>query len=270
MNELAEASERLSEAEARQLTEQLRGALHGVYELMVRVYQGRAWEALGYSTWLDYCQTEFAQLNLQPSKSDRHEVVMSMREAGMSVRAISAATELGRGTVQREISSTEDAGVPNGTRGMDGKSYAASAAQRSAEPEDKDVLDDEVMELDAALDQDAGAFGIGMLSPSIPAKSTVPVPAADFEPLLRALSQTCQEGKRVLAGGNLSRFTHEDLIRETAQALVTMAGVLDSVNFGAAEIGTKSRKEVVTAPDCAVTTLDQLVQELGTNGNSQS
>lgn len=256
MNELAQKT--LDESEARELTERLRGALQGVYDLMVEVYQGRAWEALGYSSWVEYCEVEFAQMNLQPAKNDRHEVVMSMREAGMSVRAIGAATELSVGTVQRELSSAEDAGVPNGTRGMDGKTY--SAPKRTTKEEVPEVLEGEFVDLDAALDQDAGEFGIEMLTPPAPPSLSATDSLEELEPLMRALSQTSQEGKRALAGGGLAKITHEGLVRETAHAVVTMAGVLDSVNVGAAR---KSRREVQKALDCAVTTLDKLRQELG-------
>jgi hypothetical protein len=84
---------------------------------------------LGYSTWDEYCTKEFGAAHLRLPREERPEVVASMREVGLSVRAISAATGLGIGTVARELADAPP--VPNGTpepeiTGLDGKVYAPS------------------------------------------------------------------------------------------------------------------------------------------------
>jgi hypothetical protein len=100
----------LNADDARALTEQIRSGLERVSDLIIRAYTERAWEALKYPCWDDYCNGEFDTARLGIPREDRAETVASLRTAGMSVRAIASATGISRGTVQRELS-----GVPNGT-----------------------------------------------------------------------------------------------------------------------------------------------------------
>ena len=97
--------------EARSLTDQIKNGIEVLWDFIKRAYTGRAWIALGYSSWDEYCDREFGQTRLRLPREERNEVVCSLRESGLSVRAISSATGLGVGTVHREI----EAGVPNGT-----------------------------------------------------------------------------------------------------------------------------------------------------------
>lgn len=184
---------------ARNLTNEIRRALEFTWDLVIKAYQGRAWLALGYKTWNDYCVKEFGNQHLAIPREDRDEVIGSLRSAGLSVRAISDATGLGRGTVGRSISakaevespippsgSLEDGepGVPNGTpgnsdkssradsksqkvQGVDGKMYDRSA------PKPKPKLDDSVeqnldgqTDIGDALDTSLEDLGITPISPN--------------------------------------------------------------------------------------------------------
>ena len=113
----------LSSVDARELTDRIRLGVEAVWELVKHAYVSRAWSVLGYDSWDDYCTREFGNSRLQLPREERPEVVASMREIGMSTRAIAAATGLGHGTVARNLPS----GVPNGTpapvEGLDGKTY---------------------------------------------------------------------------------------------------------------------------------------------------
>jgi hypothetical protein len=95
--------------EARLLTDDIKVALSFIWELVRQAWDGHAWEALGYESWSDYCRTEFPD-RPQISREARPELIAAMREAGMSLRAIEAATGLSKSTVGRELSA-----VPNGT-----------------------------------------------------------------------------------------------------------------------------------------------------------
>ncbi|WP_280316645.1 hypothetical protein [Nocardia wallacei] len=114
---------RLSSADARELTDRIRIGVEAVWELVKRAYVSRAWSVLGYDSWDDYCTREFGHSRLRLPREERSDVIASMREIGMSTRAIAAATGLGHGTVARNL----PAGVPNGTpapvTGVDGKTY---------------------------------------------------------------------------------------------------------------------------------------------------
>ncbi|MFF3566865.1 hypothetical protein ACFYXQ_03690 [Nocardia jiangxiensis] len=119
----AAALPRLSPVEARDLTDRIKVGVEAVWELVKQAYVSRAWLVLGYDSWDDYCTREFGNSRLQVPRENRSEVVASMREFGMSTRAIAAVTGMGHGTVVRNL----PAGVPNGTpapvMGVDGKTY---------------------------------------------------------------------------------------------------------------------------------------------------
>jgi hypothetical protein len=112
----------LTENEARELTAQIYGHIDMAWTKIKSAYYGRADQALGYESWDDYCVAEFHGAALRLPRERRREAVATLSEAGLSVRAIAAATGAGRSTVGRDI-----AGVPNGTpgdtRGLDGKTY---------------------------------------------------------------------------------------------------------------------------------------------------
>ena len=116
----------LNEADARELTNQIAEGLADVHALIVQAWEGRVWEPLGFETWDAWIDANFRGLQLRPPREQRDEVIQSMREAGMSMRAISQATDLSYSTVQR----VAPAGDPNGSPeessnvvGLDGKSY---------------------------------------------------------------------------------------------------------------------------------------------------
>jgi hypothetical protein len=44
---------------ARDLTDRIKAGVNNVAELLHRVHEGRAWLALGYDSWKQYCETEF-------------------------------------------------------------------------------------------------------------------------------------------------------------------------------------------------------------------
>ena len=131
----------LNETDARELTNQIAEGLADVHALIVQAWEGRVWEPLGFETWDAWIDANFRGLQLRPPREQREEVVQSMREAGMSVRAISQATDLSYGTVQRSTS-----GDPNGSPeqdakvvGLDGKSYKRPATTAEAPAEFADV-----------------------------------------------------------------------------------------------------------------------------------
>lgn len=163
----------LTQVAARDLTDQIRTGMETVWHLIRAAYQGRAWEALGYHTWDEYVTREFGNLYLRPPLEERQDVVMSLREAGMSSRAIASATQLSQATVVRELrgagESNESPDAP-GHRvvGMDGKMYQArqdrgeepggrmDPAEASSAPT-QTVADGDV------LDMPAEAFGVAPL-----------------------------------------------------------------------------------------------------------
>lgn len=159
-------ADQCSESTARALTDQLRQSLAISWELLVEAYQRRAWAALGYESWDAYTDAELGETRLRLPREQRREVVQSMTEAGMSVRAIGSALGVSKNTVTadqvsqtgtpdevvdaelvdepdevgdriaRELAASDDAFAEqaakpeNRVQGTDGKSYPAAQPQQ--------------------------------------------------------------------------------------------------------------------------------------------
>ena len=150
----------LDVARARKLTRQLRGALTVAVELLTEVFDGRAWEALGYATWESYCAAELPELaQLQLAGEERQKLLAELRGRGMSLRAIGAPFGLSAQTVQRDLKA---AGVQLATvTSLDGRQRpaTAAAAATTARPRPRVHRTDRVVELLAG----AGAQGLTVL-----------------------------------------------------------------------------------------------------------
>ncbi|WP_343282283.1 helix-turn-helix domain-containing protein [Micrococcus sp. 2A] len=165
----------LTQAAARDLTDQIRTGMESIYHLIRTAYSGRAWSALGYGSWDEYVTREFGNLHLRPPLEDRQDVVLSLREVGMSTRAIAAATHLSPRTVRRELDEAGGAFAPPAGRhdvvGTDGKTYQAqqeravppvvqNEAAAVIEVEEAVTVLDGQSSLDDVLDMPAADFGI--------------------------------------------------------------------------------------------------------------
>lgn len=89
---------------ARSLTDKIKVAVEGTWHLITEAYTSRAWSALGYSSWDDYCTREFGTSRLRLPREERAETVQSLREAGLSLRAIASATGDSKDTIARALS----------------------------------------------------------------------------------------------------------------------------------------------------------------------
>lgn len=133
-------TEALTSEQARELTEQIAVGLAGTWQLVKAAYNGRAWLALGYATWDDYCGQEFGGSRITLPREERAETVQSLRDAGLSIRAIASATGTSKDTVHRALREGVSNETPGGPSepdvappitGTDGKTY------RSANPQPK-------------------------------------------------------------------------------------------------------------------------------------
>lgn len=100
----------LDKSEARDLTDRIKVELSATWDLVAEAYERRAWTALGFDSWDAYCRTEFGEARLKLPREDERDVVRSLRDAGLSIRAIASSTGRGVGSVHRDL-----AGVPDGT-----------------------------------------------------------------------------------------------------------------------------------------------------------
>lgn len=93
---------RLSADDARTLTDRIKRVTVELWETVRQAWDGRAWEALNYDSWQAYCATEFDSAHLSLPKDERGRVVAMLSDAGMSTRAIAAAANVDRKTIDRD------------------------------------------------------------------------------------------------------------------------------------------------------------------------
>jgi protein gp37 len=117
------------------LTDRIKVGLEGTSLLIQEAYLSRSWSVLGYESWDDYCTREFGTSRLRVPREERQETVASLRDAGLSLRAIASATGQSHPQVIRDLRSggtSEQGNVPpdkprvsssNGQLGRDGKVY---------------------------------------------------------------------------------------------------------------------------------------------------
>lgn len=123
----------MSPSDARRLTDKIKVAVEGTWHLIEQAYTSRAWDALGYESWDDYCTREFGTSRLRLPREERQEVVASLRESGLSLRAIESATGVSPATVMRDLRTVSD---ETGTHpvervtGTNGQSYAPTRPSR--------------------------------------------------------------------------------------------------------------------------------------------
>jgi hypothetical protein len=94
----------LTAAGARKLTARIRDAVALADDLLVRAYEGRAWEALGHDSWSAYCAAELPELRMVKLRAEaRRERAAALREAGASIPEIVVATGSSLGTIHRDL-----------------------------------------------------------------------------------------------------------------------------------------------------------------------
>ncbi len=141
----------ITATDARRITEQIKVSVEAVWHLIAQAYTTRAWSVLGYPSWDDYCTREFGTARLRLPREERSEVVASLRESGLSLRAIAAATgdshtevrrSLGRGTnVPPEPVADPEPEPAQPITGTDGKTYQRRASTDTGAAE---IVEDEL------------------------------------------------------------------------------------------------------------------------------
>ena len=141
------ATDLMSVEAARALTDEIRADAEMLWAKIVDAYTGRVWQILGYSSWDTYCGTEFGNMRLRLPKEERRDAVCSLRESGLSDRAIESATGISRRTLIRdrqsggdnvttspEVIDAEVVPEPKPITGIDGKTYKPKAKKTAPEP----------------------------------------------------------------------------------------------------------------------------------------
>jgi hypothetical protein len=133
-------TEDLSAEEARAITDDIKLRVRQAWELIVEAYQRRAWAVLGYESWDAYRITEFGGAPLRLPREERPEMVASLREAGLSQRAIASATGVSQSTIRDDVAQVSRNYSPDADPDADPDGYAGepiTAPQRvPGEPPD--------------------------------------------------------------------------------------------------------------------------------------
>ncbi|MGP4991750.1 hypothetical protein [Glutamicibacter ardleyensis] len=167
---LASSPRSLGAVEARELTDKIRRTLEFTWDMVATAYKGQAWSVLGYASWDEYCTREFGSQHIAIPREERQEIVSSLRESGLSLRAISTVSNLSYGTVRNELSkSSEESGEQNCSpedteqkvtpkiEGRDGKFYDR-ADPKPAAPAPTTVTKSEATFDENQLPEDGGIF----------------------------------------------------------------------------------------------------------------
>lgn len=129
--------------EARALTDRIKVAVEGTWQMIREAYVTRAWAALGYDTWDAYCAAEFGTARLALPREERREVVASLADSGLSTRAIASVTGVDQSTVVRTLNAGDAfprasaSPEPRPVQGLDGKTYVRPQQQP---PSDEDLF----------------------------------------------------------------------------------------------------------------------------------
>lgn len=180
--------------EARALTDRIKVAVEGTWQLIREAYTSRTWAVLGYDSWDAYCNTEFGQSRLKLPREERQEVVASLRDSGLSVRAIASATGSSVGTIAGDLGRCSEVNTSPIT-GTDGKTYTAGrlASEAHAWIEPGAATEDDDEPIDAELVEEP--------APSEP-------PKAKRRPLPEAFTDAGRDYAR--AAERLARLTEDD------------------------------------------------------------
>ena len=146
----------VSAANAR--ADKIRGTLSFAWKELapdiIAAYEKRDWETLGYADWASYMAGEFAaSWPAFQSKDERQEIVFQLSElgAGMSQRAIAAATGISQATVSRILELAAAGGTAKALEG------AETTVDASESPGDDDVAETSATGAEAP----APDFGVG-------------------------------------------------------------------------------------------------------------
>jgi hypothetical protein len=99
----AEVIPDLTHAEARALTKKIKACAEQMWDLIIQAYLGRVWLAYGHRDWHEYCAKEFSGCRMKIPAPERGQIHLAMRKAGLSIRAINAATGYSINTIRQDL-----------------------------------------------------------------------------------------------------------------------------------------------------------------------
>lgn len=133
---MTEVEKPLTKEQALELTEKIQTGLAAFAVLIENVkeaYTRRVWKPMGYENWFEYLDGEFVGGFPQLDKTERREIVASLREAGMSTRAIAPVVGASQRTVSDDTRATEQncSVEPAKVTSLDGRERPATRLKKA-------------------------------------------------------------------------------------------------------------------------------------------
>jgi hypothetical protein len=100
----------LTKAEARAVTNRIKGHLENLWVDVLAAWLGEAHIALGYTSWKTYCSTEFGSDYLRVPKGERQRIVALLAEHEMPASSIAATINASHVTVHKDLKELEETG----------------------------------------------------------------------------------------------------------------------------------------------------------------
>lgn len=153
-----EDEDQLTEAKARELTNAIKAAAEATYVLLARAHQGKAYRALGYSTWAEYVNQEF-EISTQRSYqllnlSKTIEAIEAVAPEGTTVKL----TEAQARDIKRELPFITSR-IAEETEDLDGDEASNRIDEIVQEARDQKKADDAAIALKEKKLQEAEADG---------------------------------------------------------------------------------------------------------------
>jgi hypothetical protein len=127
----AKLTEQEAEALTAEIADKLSAAYRDVAPLIVRAFKGRAWVAVGNTSWDEYCRLNFhGPRMLRFTEDQLTELCAEFADEGMSVRAIGSALRIGHATAARKVRKSER--EPADVIGLDGRRQARNRERTEA------------------------------------------------------------------------------------------------------------------------------------------
>lgn len=206
------------------------------------------------------------------NREQRRELVARLRNDGMSLRAISAATGISPATAMRDARVSSE--TPAEITGLDGKPYAASRPQLAAEPVGEFAAT-EWLEPDGTAIPGQGHVldhaGLEIVTPNATARAEPEPAKAKRRPLPEAFADTTRDLRR--AAEQLGRLTQDDRFtrnRETTHhqmpdllgALEHTAALLQAMDLSGAAASEEARSWWATSLNTISDTLARVANTL--------
>lgn len=115
------------------------------FEQIVWQVEHEVWTVLGYKSWDDMREAEYADLGVMAPRADRPELVSRLRAKGLTQQQIADTVGVGVGTVNRDLSDLPNGKSPGPITNSRGEQRPATYRKPEPEVVDAEIVDQPVL-----------------------------------------------------------------------------------------------------------------------------